>query len=149
SCHQELSPMSRSTVCLSRFVAVLLLVASPLAIGCTATKTSDRSIIYVDPGEASALSKGESRLFGLGRGATVAYVDARTAEEFRTERLPGALHVPLASVREQHRILREFDVLVVYGNDYNSTRADALSKILIELGRDVRTLRGGLRAWRE
>ena len=39
--------------------------------------------------------------------------------------------------------------MIVYGNDYNDPVADGMSKRLIELGhKDVRTLMGGLRAWK-
>ncbi len=85
------------------------------------------------------------------RGATTGvWLDPRTDDEYRKEHIPGAVHLPMQRVREDHSILRQYDVIVVYGNDFNSPRATAVSKTLMELGhRDVRTLRGGLKAWKE
>ena len=141
--------MNRTHDALSRLLPLILLGLALCPGGCTSAKTSDRSIVYVEAADALALSQGEARLFGLAPATRSVYVDARTETEYREAHLPGAVHLPIEDAREQHRPLREFDVLIVYGNDFNSIRADALSKTLIELGHDVRTLRGGLRAWRD
>ena len=55
--------------------------------------------------------------------------------------------MPLERLQSDYLELNQYHVLVVYGNDYNDPVAVAASKSLIELGFEVRTLRGGLRAW--
>lgn len=130
----------------------LLLAAGIVVIvlaGCSETKTSDRDLVLMNVDEARELAAGGAGL-RLGRARRVAWVDPRSESEFRAERIAGAIHLPLERARDDHRSLREYDVLIVYGNDFNSPRATALSKTLIELRHgDVRTLRGGLRAWKE
>jgi len=132
-----------------RFIVLCALLGAAVLAGCEGTKTSDRDLVMVDVDEAMKLSEGGGGGLRLRRAGRVAWVDPRTSDEFRNERIPGAVHLPLDHARDAHRDLREYDVLIVYGNDFNSPRATALSKVLIELGhRDVRTLRGGLRAWK-
>lgn len=126
-------------------LSVVMMVS---VVGCTATKTSDRSIVYIDADEAAAVPQGRRGAFGMGREVKTAYLDARPYSDYLEARLPGAIFMPIESARDESRRLREYDVLVVYGGDFNSVRADALSKTLLELGHDVRTIRGGIRMWR-
>ena len=96
--------------------------------------------------DAIELVEGHKRL--LGGTATGAWVDPRSDKAYGEGHIPGAIHVPFQSVATRHQVLRGYDVLVVYGNDYNDPKAEGMSKRLVELGhKDVRTLRGGLRAW--
>lgn len=130
---------------------ILLLTATfclvSLTAGC-ATKTSDRDLVFLDVSEAIDAVRGQRR--PLRSPTSGVWLDPRTAQEYRDGHIPGAIHMPLERVRDEHRQLRDYDVIVVYGNDFNSPRAAAVSKTLIELGhRDVRTLRGGLKAWKE
>ena len=60
----------------------------------------------------------------------------------------GAVSLPFSRVSTDYPILHQYDTVIVYGKDYNDPVAEGMSKRLIELGvSDVRTLRGGLRAW--
>ena len=78
-----------------------------------------------------------------------AWVDARPEADYRAGHIPGAISMPYERVTLDHKLLNGYDVIVVYGNDYNDTRANGMSKRLIELGHgDVRTLTGGMRAWK-
>lgn len=126
--------------------AIVALLAVFLS-GCT-TRTSDRDLVFLNPAEALEAVQGERRML---RGSTTGvWLDPRTDREYREGHIPGAIHMPMQRVREDHASLREYDVIIVYGNDFNSPRATAVSKTLLELGhRDVRTLRGGLKAWKE
>ena len=60
-----------------------------------------------------------------------------------------AINLPFGRVTEDHeRVLAGYDLLIVYGDDYNDPIAEAMSKRLLNLGyKDVRTLRGGITAW--
>ncbi len=119
-----------------------------VAAGCHATKTSDRSLTMVSPDEAVKAVEGGSGFFGGGRSGL--WVDARSKQEFDESRIPGAVHLPIEAAREEHRALREYAPIVVYGRDRAAVRANALSKILMELGhKDVRTLLGGFEAWKD
>lgn len=132
---------------LSLPLGLILIFALALIGGCS-TKTSDRHLVFLDASEAMDAVRGQRRM--LGGSTTGVWVDPRTEREFREGHIAGAIHMPLERVREDHRQLRQYDVIVVYGNDFNSPRAAAVSKTLMELGhRDVRTLRGGLKAWKD
>jgi rhodanese-related sulfurtransferase len=129
----------------------LLICAGLSALSaCTTPRTSDRDVTMIEPREALDLIEPTRRGARLGRDLRTVVVDPRTEPEYRAERIAGAIHLPLDLAREEHHLLREFHVVIVYGNDFTSPRAIALSKLLMELRhRDVRTIRGGLRAWKE
>ena len=133
-------------------IGSVLLILPILLIGTLAacqSQTSDRDLTLVTPAEAIEAVEGRGGVFGR-RGPGGVWVDARNPSEFNRERIPGAINLPIEHARQEHEVLREYRTIVVYGNDFNSPRAQALSKLLIELRhRDVRTLRGGLRAWKE
>jgi 3-mercaptopyruvate sulfurtransferase SseA len=129
--------------------AVLALWAALLA-GCGPPKTSDRNLVFIDPPDAEQLMRGERRLFGLGSETRAVWVDPRTADKFGSGHIAGAVNVPFADVSRRHHLLLDYDILVVYGEDYDDGLATAMSKTLLGLGHaEVRTLRGGLRAWTE
>lgn len=115
----------------------LILILLLAAAGCQTGKTSDKVLVYIDPPDARSALRGPG-----------AWVDPRPRREYETGHIPGAIHLPFASVGEGHIRLTGQEPIIVYGDDYNDAIAVAMSKRLIELGHeDVRTLRGGLRAW--
>lgn len=156
--HSKLLPLPRgfdqligsdATIPSAQWMAMIpmLLLALVVLCGCSAPKTSDRDLSYVDVGEARGLIDSTGSGW-LRRSTRAAWVDPRSEREFNEGHIPGAVHLPLDRARDDHRSLRDYTTLIVYGNDFNSPRANAMSKLLIELGHgDVRTLRGGLRAW--
>jgi rhodanese-related sulfurtransferase len=134
---------------LGRIACGLLLVMLPAMplIGCS-NKTSDRSLVFVRPGDAEQLVQGKRGLLGLGGEVCGAWLDPRSRVDYLEGHIPGAVHLPLEELRSEAAALDQYDLIIVYGDDYNSPVALAASKTLIGLGfKDVRTLRGGLRAW--
>jgi rhodanese-related sulfurtransferase len=133
------------------FVRILIVVAAGAALaaaGCAEPKVSRRDVTYVEIDEATALSRGTRTLLGLGD-KSGAWIDPRTEDAFREGHIPGAISVPIDEIKAGDRRLAGYNVFIVYGDDYNSPLAEAASKKLIAAGYDdVRTLRGGLRAWR-
>jgi phage shock protein E len=134
--------------CMSLMLFAVLV--SIVSLGGCSTKTSDRDLVFLNPHDAIDAIRTQRRVMGLGGERSGVWLDPRTDEEYKQGHIPGAIHMPMQQVRQDHGILRDYSVIVVYGNDYNSPRATAVSKTLMELGyRDVRTLRGGLKAWQE
>jgi rhodanese-related sulfurtransferase len=132
----------------------LLVILMAAAVGslnaCMDPKTSDRDLILIDSTDAIDLVEGRKKLLGLAGTSTGAWVDPRGEQAYREGHIAGAISLPLQNVATDHQRLKGFDVLVVYGEDYKDPLAVAMSKRLIELKhKDVRTLRGGLRAWTE
>ncbi len=102
----------------------------------------------MDVPEALKLSEEHKTLLGLGPRTTAAWVDPRSPAEYDAGHIPGALCMPFQTVTSEHGRLRDYSLVIVYGRDYNDEKANGMSKRLMELGhKDVRTLRGGLRAW--
>ena len=134
---------------LSRAALIGILLAT--VIGACATRTtSDKSLAFVDPEEAAALLQGRAKLLGLGGTTSGVCIDPRSEDDYRAGHIPGALHLPLERLRDRHKELSDYDVIVVYGDTYNSTLAIAMSKAVIEFGyKQVHTLRGGLVAWQD
>jgi 3-mercaptopyruvate sulfurtransferase SseA len=134
-------PTARRTV--ASLLALLFLAGFS---GCN-NRTSDANLVFVSAVEGSQLVEGQRRLLNLG-GRGGAWVDARSKTDFEAGHIPGAVSMPLQRVSQDHTQLRDHRVLVVYGRNFNDPLATGLSKRLIELGhKDVRTLRGGVRAW--
>ncbi len=127
----------------------LILLAASLAVSGGCSKSiSDRNLELVDPADALKLMEGRKKLLGLAGTQTGAWVDPRGARAYREGHIPGAIHLPFQELAARQQRLREYDVLVVYGTSVKDDLADGMSKRLMELGfKDVRTLRGGLRAW--
>ena len=131
-------------------VAVAASAGSFLCVlsGCSSRRTSNRDLVLVNPDEASALVSGQKGLLGLGGGGAGAWVDPRSESDFLAGHIPGAINLPFQDVTAGHHRLKSYDTLVVYGDDFADPKAQGMSKRLLELGfKDVRTLRGGLRAW--
>ncbi len=127
--------------------AVAVIAATLAVISCTNT-TSDRDLVLVNPIDAQELVQGQAKLLGLGGTTVGTYVDPRSERDFRLGHIPGAISLPFQHLADNKSTLDGYDVLIVYGDDYNDPKANAMSKRLLELGfSDVRTLRGGLRAW--
>jgi len=126
---------------------VLGLVVVAVSWGC-AKKTSDRDLSFVGATDAEILVQGKKKLLGLAGTSKAVCVDPRSRTDYLAGHIPGAIHLPFDAVQTQQHRLREYETIIVYGNNYNSAVALAMSKSLIEMGfKDVRTLRGGLRAW--
>ena len=125
----------------------ILLAASPLLVGCAST--SDKDLVYVNTTEAKEVVAGKPKLLGFGGADEGTWIDSRSEQDFIQGHIPGAVSLPFEHVTEDHAKLKKYKILIVYGEDYNDNRADAMSKRLITLGhRDVRTLTGGMRAWK-
>lgn len=134
---------------LLRSFNILSLLAVTALSGCSSKNLTDRDLVFVNTNEAQELVQGRKRLLGLGGTVAGKWVDARSEEDFRKGHIPGAVNLPYERVTKDHKMLEEYDILIVYGSDYNDSRADGMSKRLMELGHDdVRTLVGGLRAWK-
>ncbi len=115
--------------------------------GCSKS-ISDSDLVLVSPSEGVELAQGRKTLLGLGGVEKAAWVDPRGGRAYREGHIPGALHVPFQDLNDRQEMLRGYNALIVYGNDFRDALADGMSKRLMELGfRDVRTLKGGLQAW--
>ena len=126
---------------------VLSVVLAALLFGCAGSSTSDRDLTFVTPSEGDTLVQGRRRLLGIAGTTQGAWLDPRTEREFLEGHIPGAINMPAEYTRERHGSLSRYDLVIVYGDSFNDPLAIAVSKGLIELGHDARTLRGGLRAW--
>ncbi len=123
-----------------------VLVSAPA--GCGGPSISDRDLVLVDPAEGMELVEGRKKLLGLAGTETGAWVDPRGARQYRDGHIPGAIHLPFQKLADEEDRLRGYDVLIVYGDDFKDDLADGMSKRLLEMGfKNVRTLRGGLKAW--
>lgn len=138
-------------LCHRTLILAVILATGLVAPGCGGPKTSDRNISLVNVDDAQQLVKSRGSLLGLGGTRTGAWVDPRTPLAYRAGHIPGAVSLPFQDVAAEHAArLEGFGTLIVYGDDFGSAIATAMSKRLVELGyKDVRTLRGGLRVWQE
>ena len=116
--------------------------------GCQSGGISDKNLSFLGPDEAMVEVQGRKRLLGLAGESVGTWVDARAASDFSAGHIPGAISLPLNRVADEHQQLKEFDVIVVYGESYADAKAEGLSKRLMELGhKTVYTRRGGMQAW--
>ncbi|MHC4102936.1 MAG: rhodanese-like domain-containing protein [Planctomycetota bacterium] len=135
---------------LTAVAVILATVTVGSMIGCMERKTSDRDLVLIDTTEATTLVEGRKKLLGLAGATSGAWVDPRGERAYREGHIPGAINLPFQYIATRHQELKGYDVLIVYGNGYKDPIAEAMSKRLMELKhKDVRTLRGGLRAWTE
>jgi 3-mercaptopyruvate sulfurtransferase SseA len=125
-----------------------MLIAFALIAGCPPKRISDRDLVLIDSSEAVELVAGRKKLLGLGKESAAVWVDPRSERVYQEGHIPGAVSLPYQNVTDEHSRLKGYDVIIVYGDDFGDTKAGAMSKRRMELGfGDVRTLRGGLRAW--
>jgi 3-mercaptopyruvate sulfurtransferase SseA len=133
---------------LKTLAVILLAVMVGSMNACMERKTSDRDLVLIDNNEAMALVEGRKKLLGLAGATSGAWVDPRGERAYREGHIAGAINLPFQYIATRHQELKGYDVLIVYGNGYKDPIAEAMSKRLMELKfKDVRTLRGGLRAW--
>lgn len=117
--------------------------------GCD-TKTSDAKLSFVDPDKGLDLVGEHKSMLGMGGVQKGVWVDPRTEEEYQKGHIPGATNIPYQNITRDSYLLKGYDVIVVYGDDYNDAKANGMSKRLMEFGyKKVYTLHGGLRAWRQ
>jgi rhodanese-related sulfurtransferase len=134
--------------CRARLALIPILAVLGLHLGGCAPKTSDKSLVFVDVAEAEQLLQGRRRLLGLGGERAGIWVDPRSERDYRAGHIAGAVRIEPETLKVSDPRLVEFDVILVYGDGYNSPIAIAMSKgMLAKRFRDVRTLRGGLSAW--
>ena len=127
--------------------AAAVIAVTLAAVGCANT-TSDRDLVLVNPIDAQELIQGRAKLLGLGGTTAGTYVDPRSERDYRLGHIPGAISLPFQDLAKNTSRLNDYDILIVYGDGYNDAKANAMSKRLLQMGfSDVRTLRGGLRAW--
>ena len=128
-------------------LAAAVIAVSLAGVGCSST-TSDRDLVLVNPIDAQELIQGRAKLLGLAGTTAGAYVDPRSESDYHVGHIPGAISLPFQNLTNDKTKLDGYDVLIIYGDGYNDPKANAMSKRLLDMGfRDVRTLRGGLRAW--
>ena len=129
-------------------IMVLVAAAALSAGGCGGKSISDRDLVLLDPREGMELVEGRKKLLGLAGIENGAWVDPRSARKYRDGHIPGAIHLPFQNLADEQDRLRGYDVLIIYGDGFKDNLANGMSKKLLEMGfKDVRTLRGGLKAW--
>ena len=127
---------------------LLVLIAATCATGCT-KNLSHKDLVFVNTTKAQELVQGKPKLLGLAGIEAGTWIDCRSEADYKAGHIPDAVNLPYERVSSDHEALKEYDILIVYGDDYNDNRAEGMSKRLMELGHDdVRTLTGGLRAWK-
>jgi rhodanese-related sulfurtransferase len=134
-----------------RLRAALWTVTLAMLASCSSNKVSDRDIEFLEVADAPSLGSASLGMLGVGDRRPL-WVDPRTPATFAQEHIPGAVNIPLASLREDDDDPRldGFNLFIVYGSDYGDPVATAMTKRLLAAGFDeVRLLRGGLRAWKQ
>lgn len=123
-------------------------VASVLSVLPSCGKsTTDKDILVIS---ATAVSAMRDRL--RESPLAVELIDPRPLARFEEGHIPGARNLNLPAVppdAKPDKPLRDFEVLVVYGDDPASPSAKAMTKRLLSVGYpDVRFMAGGLEEWR-
>lgn len=73
-------------------------------------------------------------------------LDVRTMNEFKTKRIPGAVHIPLRELAERHDELSKAKPIIIHcAGGYRSS--SAMSMLRAEGFEDVTDLIGGINAW--
>lgn len=144
------SPRGVVTGRLTAALAAVTLLVLAMTAGCP-PKTNDRSIRWVTPDEAQRLMVDRTGPLGLGGVPNGVYLDPRTTAKFEAGHIPGAVNIPFPDLDRMFPTLRDRTLIVVYGTDFADDQfIGGVSKRLIELGHsNVRTIRGGLRAWEQ
>lgn len=138
--------MQRVTPVMMWLSGLILILACALA-GCGEPKTSDRDLVLIDSADAPGALAGKSNLLGFGA-RHGAWVDPRSPAQFAKGHIASAISMPFPTLADDHKMLSDYNLLIVYGDGYRDPLAEATAKRLIELGhKDVRVLRGGLQAW--
>ena len=114
--------------------------------GCE-TSTSDRDLVFLNSYDAMKTISQPGGIFSSAK--TSAFIDPRSRQAYSTKHIAGAISLPFEDMTlEAPGLLEKYDILIVYGTDYNDILATASSKRLMELGfKTVYTLEGGLKAW--
>jgi 3-mercaptopyruvate sulfurtransferase SseA len=130
-------------------IRACLIALVALIAGCGTPTTSQRSMVFVDPPQAQDVMNSRRGILGLGGERSATWLDPRSPDAFARGHIAGAINLPFGRVTTDHEtVLAGYDLIIVYGDDYNDPIAEAMSKRLLNLGyKDVRTLRGGLRQW--
>lgn len=133
-----------------RVIATVTVVGlSVVSLAGCSSSTSANDVKLINVSEGQALVQGNRQLLKLGAKSTGVWVDHRTDAEYKAGHIPGAISLPYERLSLDKKKLEDYDVIVVYGEDFNDAKAEAFSKRLIEWGMgDVRTLHGGMRAWK-
>lgn len=141
-------PARRARHIIARCLLAIGVCAAGLA-GCDSNKVSDRDIEFLEVDDAHSVSAGRAGVLGMGERKPI-WIDPRTEAAYQAEHIPGAVNIPLGSLREDDPRLKGFNIFIVYASDYGDPLASAMTKRLLAAGfDDVRLLRGGLRAWKE
>ena len=108
---------------------------------------SDKSLSYVSPSDAAiAWEEGNSSL--LGPDLETVLIDPRPTWAYRKVHIPQSINIPYGQLKSQVWRLDDVGTIIVCGKTYNDSVAIAMSKTLLTMGfKDVRTIRGGLKAW--
>jgi 3-mercaptopyruvate sulfurtransferase SseA len=134
--------------CFAFGLLVSLFAFAGFSSGCNGSQ-SDKFLKPITVVDAQQLVQDRKKLLGLGGTDTGAWVDCRPDAAYIAGHIPGAINLPYERVSIEHKTLEKYDVIIVYGADYNDSSANGMSKRLMELGHgDVRTLIGGMRAWK-
>ena len=134
--------------CRLSFAAAAFAVMAVVSLGGCKTGSTDKDIRFISPEEGQKLVAERSKFLGMGT-QRAAWVDPRTEAEYKAGHIPGAINLPWEHLALDHKKLDAYDLIVVYGNDYNDAKADGFSKrVISDYSKDVRTLYGGLRAWK-
>jgi rhodanese-related sulfurtransferase len=114
--------------------------------GCN-TGISDKSLSYISPADAAvSMREGSSSLIGPERKTVL--VDPRQSWAYQKTYIPSSMNIPYGQLKTQLWRLDEVGMIIVCGTTYDDSVAIAMSKTLLAMGyKDVRTVRGGLRAW--
>lgn len=118
---------------------VVLLAVAGAMVGCLdGTKTSDKDIQVMRYEEVQA---------AMAKAETVV-IDVRTAKAFNEGHIPGAMSVPLPTIRGKDSRLTGAKKIIVYAGGWTDPLSVAGAKRLIALGYDnVYEFKGGTEVW--
>ncbi|TXD35761.1 rhodanese-like domain-containing protein [Lujinxingia vulgaris] len=86
----------------------------------------------------------------IAEGEDFVLIDILNPEDYQREHIPGAINIPVESLKERARKdLGKNQRIVVYGDSHDAEASNRAAKILEELGfRKVSDFDGGLNAWK-